>query len=252
MVDHLHGGRKAFDKVIWKAQSFQNKDNLGVKLSYLSKDGEEGYPVNLDVIVTYTLTEENELQIDYEATTDKATPVNLTNHSYFNLAGQGNGDILKHEMTINADRTTPVDEGLIPTGKLRSIKETPMDFTKPVSIGSRIESDCEQIKFGGGYDHNYVLNKNDNEMSLAARVYEPTTGRVMEIFTMEPAIQFNSGNFLDGTITGKEGKKYKHRYAFCLETQHFPDSPNKADFPSTILRPGEKYTTTTVHKFSSR
>ena len=155
-------------------------------------------------------------------------------------------------MTINADRFTPVDEGLIPTGQLCSIKETPMDFTEPVSIGSRIESDYEQIKFGGGYDHNYVLNKNDGAMSLAARVYEPTSGRVMEIFTTEPAIQFYSGNFLDGTITGKEGKKYNHRYAFCLETQHFPDSPNKAEFPSTILRPGEKYTTTTVHKFSAR
>lgn len=247
----LHGGLKGYDKVVWNAAPVKTDKEVGVKLTYLSKDGEEGYPGNLNITIVYTLTDEQELKIDYTATTDKATPVNLTHHSYFNLT-ECKRDILDHLMMLNADKFTPVDEGLIPTGELRPVKGTVMDFTTPTAIGARIDSDYEQIKFGGGYDHNWVLNKKGNEMSLAARVYEMTTGRVMEIYTTEPGIQFYSGNFLDGTITGKNGIVYKHRYGFCLETQHFPDSPNKPEFPSTILRPGQIYRHTTVHKFSTK
>lgn len=250
--NHLHGGIKGFDKVLWDAEPAKEDNAVGVRLSYLSKDGQENYPGNLACTVIYTLTNDDELKISYQATTDKATPINLTHHSYFNLAGQGNSDILGHEMMLNADRFTPVDKGLIPTGELRPVKGTPMDFTEPTAIGARIEQDDEQLKFGGGYDHNWVLNKNDDSLTLAARVYEPTTGRVMEVYTTEPGIQFYSGNFLDGTITGKGARVYKHRYGFCLETQHFPDSPNKPNFPSVILRPGEKYTHLTVFKFSVR
>lgn len=245
-ANHLHGGLKGFDKVVWDAEIVKTENSVGLKLSYLSKDGEEGYPGNHSCSVTYTLTDENELKIDYEATTDKPTPVNLTHHGYFNLAGQGNCDILNHVMMINADKYTPVDDGFIPTGELKAVKDTPMDFTTPEKIGARIE----QVK--GGYDHNYVLNNQSGKMALAARVYEETSGRVMDVFTTEPGIQFYSGNFLDGTITGKSGKVYHKYYGFCLETQHYPDSPNKPKFPSVILNPGETYTHHTVYKFYTK
>ena len=244
--NHLHGGLKGFNKAVWNAEEKQTKDGLSVMLSYVSKDGEEGYPGNLSCTVTYTLTENNELKISYEAETDKTTVVNLTNHSFFNLAGQGNGDILGHEVMLNADKYTPVDEGLIPTGQIKEVKDSPMDFTKPMAIGSRID------KVTGGYDHNYVLNSGGGSLALAAMVYEPTSGRVMEIHTTEPGIQFYTGNFLDGSVTGKSGKVYQKHYGFCLETQHFPDSPNKPDFPSVVLQPGQKYSTVTVHKFYTK
>lgn len=250
--NHLHGGLKGFDKVVWHAETFEAADSVGVKLRYISKDGEEGYPGNLDVKVTYTLTNADELKIDYEATTDKPTVCNLTNHSYFNLAGHAAGTdaMLVHEMMINADVFTPVaDENAIPTGEARSVKDTPMDFNTPTPIGKRIEDDCPQLKFGNGYDHNFVLNKSEGELSLAVKVVEPTTGRVMEVLTTEPGVQFYSANYLDG-MTGKGGASYPTRSAFCLETQHYPDSPNKPDFPTTVLRPGETYGTTTIFKFS--
>jgi len=253
--NHLHGGIKGFDKVVWKAEPIKHRDGVGVKLMYLSKDGEEGYPGSLNCTVTYTLTGRNELKIEYLATTDKPTVVNLTHHGYFNLTGCQR-DIMGHELMLNADLFTPVDAGLIPTGELRPVRGTVMDFARPTPIGARIDPDAvnrdEQLKFGGGYDHNWVLNGGGRSLTLAARVYEPTTGRVMEVLTTEPGIQFYCGNFLDGTITGKNGFVYKHRYGFCLETQHYPDSPNKPGFPSTVLRPGEKYQTTTIYRFSTR
>ena len=246
-ANHLHGGLKGFDKVVWRAEEVRRPDAAGIALTYTSVDGEEGYPGNLHCKVTYWLSQQNGLIIEYEAETDRPTPVNLTHHSYFNLAGQGNGDILGHEMTLIADRFTPVDETLIPLGELRPVEGGPLDFRTPVAIGARIGDDDEQIRIGGGYDHNFVLNGPPG--SLAARVREPGSGRVMEVYTTEPGIQFYTGNFLDGTLRGKEGKVYHKRYGFCLEAQHFPDSPNQPDFPSIILRPGERYTQTTEYRF---
>ncbi|HQU82916.1 MAG TPA: aldose epimerase family protein [Pyrinomonadaceae bacterium] len=247
--NHLHGGIKRFDVSVWTAKSSSNKDGAVLELNYLSKDGEEGYPGNLNVKVVYTLTENNELKIEYSATTDQDTVVNLTNHSYFNLRGAGSGTILDHILTINADKFTPTDETAIPNGELRSVANTPFDFLKPTKIGERINSDYEQIKIGKGYDHNYVLNKSFGENSLAATVFETTSGRVMEVFTTEPGVQLYSGNFLD-KVKGKNGKIYEYRGALCLETQHFPDSPNRPDFPTTVLKKGQQYSTTTVYKFS--
>jgi len=247
--NHLHGGKKGFDRVVWKGREL---DNTGVELSYLSKDGEEGYPGNLRVTVVYTLTAAGELKIDYSATTDKDTVVNLTNHSYFNLVGQGEGDVTRHVVMINADRFTPVGPGLIPTGELRSVKGTPFDFTTPTAIGARIDLDDPQIQLGRGYDHNFVLNSAGGKLAKAAEVVESRVGRVLEVWTTEPGVQFYTGNFLDGKIVGKAGRTYQRRYGFCLETQHFPDSPNKPAFPSTVVKPAQPYRSTTVYKFSVR
>jgi len=244
--NHLHGGNKGFNDVVWSAKEVKGDNSVGVKFHYLSKDGEEGYPGNLSVDVIYTLTEKNELKISYEAETDKPTIVNLTHHSYFNLTGAGNGDILSHKLMINADKYLPVDKGLIPTGKLKSVKGTPMDFTEPMQIGARIN------KVKGGYDHCFVLNGKKGKLKLAAKIYEPKTGRVMEVHTTEPGLQFYSGNFLDGSITGKNSHIYYEHYGFCLEPQHFPDSPNHPEFFSVILNPSEKYHQLTVYKFYTK
>lgn len=243
--NHLHGGIKGFDKVVWRGEPAAT--GAGVIFTRRSVDGEEGYPGNLDVTVTYTLTDQNALVVDYAATTDTATPVNLTQHSYFNLAGKGTS--VDHVLMLNADRYTPVDAGLIPTGALTSVEGTPFDFRQPTAIGARIDGTDQQLVYGKGYDHNWVLSRAGAGLQLAARVTEPTSGRTMEIQTTEPGIQFYAGNFLDGTLTGKGGQRYAHRSGFCLETQHFPDSPNQPAFPSTILRPGQRYTSQTVFTF---
>ncbi len=248
----LHGGLKGFDKVVWKVDDAASKEGKSLALSYTSKDGEEGYPGNLTVQVTYTVTDSSELRIDYRATTDKPTVLNLTHHSYFNRAGAGKGNILTHELMLNADKFTPIDATLIPTGELRNVQGTPMDFRKPTTIGARIDNNDQQLKFGLGYDHNWILNKKEGELTLAARVFENTSGRVMEVYTTEPGIQFYSGNFLDGSYIGKGEVKYEKRTGFCLETQHFPDSPNKPKFPSTELDPGQTLTSTTIYKFSTQ
>ena len=248
--NHLHGGIRGFDKVYWQAETYKNEKCAGIQLSYMSEDGEEGFPGNLSVTVDYSITNANELRIDYQAVTDKPTVVNLTNHTYFNLSGSGAGDILDHRLMVNANEFTPVDERLIPTSELRSVKGTPMDFTQPVEIGARISQDDRQLILGKGYDHNWVLNKEIDEFALAARVNDPDSGRTVEVFTTEPGIQFYSGNFLDNQIIGRAGEIYNHRSGFCLETQHFPDSPNNPNFPSTVIMPGTKYMQTTVYKFS--
>lgn len=243
----LHGGTRGFDKGVWTAR---RSDGHSLELAYLSRDGEEGYPGNLATTVTYTVTGDNELRIDYSATTDKDTVLNLTNHSYFNLAGQGEGDVLGHDVWIDADRFTPVDKNQIPTGELRGVEGTPLDFRHPHAIGERIDTDDPQLKLGGGYDQNFVLNRAGTSLQLAARVTEPKTGRVLEVSTTEPGLQFYTSNTL-GPIAGKGGKVYGPRSAFCMETQHFPDSPNKPDFPSAVLKPGGHYMTTTVYRFST-
>ena len=251
----LHGGVVGFNKHVWHAREVSNPEGESLELTYLSKDGEEGFPGNLSVVVTYTLpSDRNELKIDYRATTDKDTVLNLTNHAYFNLAGQGNGDILQHLITLHANQFTPVDETLIPTGELRDVKGTPFDFLRPAVIGARIDQDDQQLKFGKGYDESWVIAKSGDPKALtsAAEAYDPRSGRVLEVLTTEPAIQFYSGNHLDYIANGKAGKTYDFRSAFCLETQHFPDSPNHPAFPTTELRPAESYHSTTILRFSDR
>lgn len=250
-MNSLHGGLKGFDKVLWRGEQFENNQGIGVVFTYTSKNGEEGYPGNLKAKVTYTLTDQSELQIEYQATTDEATPVNLTNHSYFNLVSEGNGDILKHNLILNADRFTPVDSTLIPAGELRSVAGTPFDFTKPTAIGARIDTNNEQLAIAHGYDHNFVLSRKGSGLELAGRVHEQQTGRALEVYTTEPGVQFYTGNFLDGTITGKHGHAYNKHAGLCLETQHFPDSPNHSNFPWTILKPEQTYNSRTVYKFSA-
>lgn len=247
----LHGGVKGFDKVFWQGKEVSAANGAAVEFTYSSKDGEEGFPGNLTAKVTYTLTDENELKIDYSATTDKETLVNLTHHSYFNLAGEGSGDILTHELKINADKFTPIDAESIPTGELKSVEGTPFDFRAAKEIGKEIDADNEQIKNGKGYDHNFVVNGENGTLRQAAVVTEPKTGRIMEVLTTEPGIQLYTGNYLDGSLAGKSGGKYAKRTGFCLETQHFPDSPNRPDFPTTLLKPNETYKSSTVYKFSA-
>jgi aldose 1-epimerase len=246
----LHGGIKGFDKHLWSVATFKTEKSVGLIFTRVSPDGEEGFPGNLSAKVKYTLTDENTLVFDYEATTDKATPVNLTQHSYFNLAGDGHGNILGHELTLNADRFTPVDKTLIPTGELRPVAGTPLDFSKTTTVGARIDDKYEQMVLARGYDHNFVINRTGAGLMWAARMHDPQSGRTLEVSTTEPGMQFYSGNFLDGTITGKDGHVYQQRDGFAFESQHFPDSPNHPEFPSTILRPGKVYRSQTIYKFS--
>jgi aldose 1-epimerase len=248
----LHGGTIGFDKALWTARPAIVAGNPTLILTYVSTDGEEGYPGKLTAEVTYTVTADNELRIDYRATTDRATPVNLTNHTYFNLHGEGVDTILDHLLTIHAARTTPVNAGLIPTGEIAPVAGTPLDFTSPHAIGERIAAPDEQLKFGGGYDHNWVLDNQGGRLALAATLYEPQSGRFMEVLTTEPGLQFYSGNFLNGKLTGKSGKQYGFRSGLCLETQHYPDSPNEPGFPNTILRPGETLRSTTIYRFGTK
>ena len=250
---NLHSGSNSFYRQVYGAKEIITEDGPAVEMTLLSEDGASGFPGNKKVIVTYTLTEDNELKINYQATTDKATPFNLTNHVYFNLKGEGNGDVMDHIVVIDADSTTEVlNNELIPTGEIVSIKGTDMDFTSPHAIGERIDSDMPALQVAGGYDHNYILNKDQEagEMTFCASVYEPTSGRYMEVYTTEPAVQFYTGNFLDGSLTGRSGKKYEHRNGLCLETQHYPDSPNHPNFPNTVLEPGDTLNSTTIYKFS--
>jgi len=248
---HLHGGLKGFDKVYWTITEEPSAEGTALRLQYTSKDMEEGYPGTLNVTVRYTLTNDNALKIDYEATTDKKTVVNITQHSYFNLTGNGKHDILGHELTLAADKLVPVGKTLIPTGKLTDVTNTPFDFRKPTIIGARIDGKDQQLVYGGGYDHCWVITPGDSTKAIAT-VYEATSGRVLEVYTTEPGVQFYSGNFLDGSITGKGGVVYTKRFGLCLETQHFPDSPNQPSFPSVVLNPGQTYKTQTVYRFSTR
>lgn len=248
----LHGGRVGFGRVLWRAEAAELDGQPALRLAYTSPAGEGGFPGTLQVQVTYSLTRDQGLRLDYEATTDAPTPVNLTNHAYFNLRGEGTGDVLDHELTLRASRYTPVNAGLIPTGGVQPVAGTPFDFTHGRRIGDQIGASHPQLEFGGGYDHNFVLDRAGEGLELAATVYEPTTGRVLEVLTTEPGIQFYSGNFLDGTIRGKSHQPYIHRGAVVLETQHFPDAVHQPDFPSTILRPGGRYTSCTVYRFSTR
>ncbi|MDH4089268.1 MAG: galactose mutarotase [Cyclobacteriaceae bacterium] len=250
--NHLHGGLKGFDKVVWNATPAVSENGASLKLTYVSKDMEEGYPGTLDVEVTYTLTNKNELKIEYNATTDKKTIINLTNHTYFNLSGNTKRDILNEVLSVSASKYIPVDKTLIPTGEIESVSGTPFDFTSPTVIGSRINDDHPQLLAGKGYDHCWVFDKNDESLSLGATLYDPVSGRYMEMYTTEPGTQVYTGNFLDGTITGKYNTVYKQRYAICLETQHFPDSPNQPNFPPVVLKPGDVYKTQTIYKFSTK
>lgn len=248
--NHLHGGIKSFDKVLWEAEPFNTAEAAGLKLRYMSPHMEEGYPGTLTVEVSYSLTNDNELKIEYQATTDKTTVVNLTNHAYFNLTGNTKRDILAHQVMINAGRFVPVSENLIPTGDLQEVSGTPFDFTNPQTIGDRIKADHPQLTYARGFDHTWVLNGPNGESKLAATVYEPGSGRFLEAYTTEPGVQFYTGNFLTGKLTGRGGTVYKQRYGLCLETQHFPDSPNQPQFPSTELKPGETYRSQTSYRFS--
>lgn len=247
--NHLHGGTKGFDKVVWNIEEVPSDDGMAIRLSYLSKDMEEGYPGNLDVAITYTLTNDNSIEFDYKATTDKTTIVNLTQHAYFNFTG-GKSDILSHEISLNADRFLPVDQGLIPTGEIRSVENTPLDFRTLARIGERINDSYDQIRIAKGYDHCWVLN--GEGLKVAAEVFDPSSGIEMTVRTTEPGVQFYTGNFLNGSLTGKNSVVYNQRTGFCLETQHFPDSPNKSQFPSVVLKPGETYSSRTIYQFSTR